>query len=84
MDFMCVFPGCVFDGKAFKLQTDMWEELLNENLIVPHWIWFPQLEDNQVSADDMLQMSLLGGFTKCFEGTISFPPCVPISEMNNR
>lgn len=65
MDFLCVFPS-----KTWKLETDMWE-LLNENLIIPLWIWSPQLEDNQVSADDMLQMSLLGGPTECFKDIFS-------------
>lgn len=77
MDFLCVFPGCLFEGKTFKLQTDMWDKLLNENLIVPHWIWFPQLKDNQVSADDTLQMSLLGGPTECFKDIFS-PVCAHI------
>lgn len=74
--FVCGYfrEVCLVAPWADFIQTDMWDKLLIENLIITHSIWFPQLKENQVSADDMLQMSLLQGLIQCFQGI--FFPCV--------
>lgn len=62
---------CLVAPCAEFIHTDMWDQLLIENLIITHSIWFPQLKENQVSADDMLQMSLLQGPIQSFQGIFS-------------
>lgn len=79
MGFLCVFFQGVFVMSlltALEFQTvwGVWDKPLNENRIITHVIWFPQLQDNQVRADDVLQIPLLKGPIEYFKGI--FSPCV--------
>lgn len=71
--FVCGYfcEVCLVAPWADFIQIDMRDKLLIENLIITHSIWSPQLKENQVSADDMLQMSLLQGPIQCFQGIFS-------------
>lgn len=82
MDFLCVcfWEVCLMAPWADCIRTDVQDKLLNENLIITHSIWVPQLKDNQVSADDMLQMSLLQVPIEWFPGIFSL--ACPISKMS--